>query len=128
MNLRRFFSRFAPTPSGASPEPLVGEADFIHRRHVITVGGLVGSAAAFAADPAGAPIADNAARSLGPVPNVGARADIAVFSADEFGERGTMFEPSQLARGMRHVVVNGVTTLSDGALTGARAGQVLRKR
>ena len=59
---------------------------------------------------------------------VGARADIAVFSEAEFGERGTMFEPNQLARGMHHVVVNGVTTLSDGALTGARAGQVLRKR
>jgi N-acyl-D-aspartate/D-glutamate deacylase len=58
---------------------------------------------------------------------VGARADIAVFSAEEFGERGTTFEPNQLAHGMRHVVVNGVATLSDGALTGARAGQVLRK-
>jgi len=29
---------------------------------------------------------------------------------------------------MHHVVVNGVATLSNGALTGARAGQVLRKR
>ena len=59
---------------------------------------------------------------------VGARADIAVFSEDRFGERGTMFEPNQLAHGMHHVVVNGVATLSNGALTGARAGQVLRKR
>ena len=59
---------------------------------------------------------------------VGARADIAVFSAQDFGERGTTFEPNQLARGMHHVIVNGVATLSDGALTGARAGQVLRKR
>jgi N-acyl-D-aspartate/D-glutamate deacylase len=59
---------------------------------------------------------------------VGARADIAVFSEEKFGERGTMFEPNQLAHGMHHVVVNGVATLSNGALTGARAGQVLRKR
>ena len=59
---------------------------------------------------------------------VGARADIAVFSEDQFGERGTMFEPNQLAHGMHHVVVNGVATLSNGVLTGARAGQVLRKR
>ena len=58
---------------------------------------------------------------------VGARADIAVFSARDFGEAGTTFEPSQLAHGMHHVVVNGVATLSNGALTGARAGQVLRK-
>jgi N-acyl-D-aspartate/D-glutamate deacylase len=59
---------------------------------------------------------------------VGALADIAVFSEDKFGERGTMFEPNQLAHGMHHVVVNGVATLSNGVLTGARAGQVLRKR
>jgi len=58
---------------------------------------------------------------------VGARADVAVFSENEFGERGTMFEPNQLAHGMHHVVVNGVVTLSNGSLTGARAGQVLRK-
>jgi N-acyl-D-amino-acid deacylase len=58
---------------------------------------------------------------------VGARADVAVFSPDKFGERGTMFEPNQLAHGMHHVLVNGVPTLIDGALTGARAGQVLRK-
>jgi N-acyl-D-aspartate/D-glutamate deacylase len=59
---------------------------------------------------------------------VGARADIAVFSAEEFAEAGTTFEPSQLAHGMHHVIVNGVVTLSGGALTGARAGQVIRKR
>src|SRR5262249_30278562 len=58
---------------------------------------------------------------------LGARADVAVFSPEKFGERGTMFEPNQLAQGMHHVLVNGVATLVDGALTGARAGQVLRK-
>ena len=57
----------------------------------------------------------------------GIRADVAVFSEEEFGERGTTFEPNQLAHGMHHVVVNGVATLSAGALTGARAGQVLRR-
>ena len=50
-----------------------------------------------------------------------------VFDPEEFGERGTTFEPNQLAHGMHHVVVNGVATLSAGALTGARAGQVLRQ-
>ena len=59
---------------------------------------------------------------------VGAPADVAVFDAAEFGERGTMFEPNQLARGMRHVVVNGALTLADGAPTGARAGAVIRRR
>jgi N-acyl-D-aspartate/D-glutamate deacylase len=58
----------------------------------------------------------------------GARADIAVFEPETFGERGTIFEPNQIAAGMRHVVVNGVPALADGVLTGQRAGQVLRMR
>ncbi len=57
----------------------------------------------------------------------GAYADICVFDPDKFGERSTTFEPNQLAHGMHHVIVNGVATLCDGALTGARAGHVLRK-
>ena len=58
----------------------------------------------------------------------GARADIAVFDPESFGERGTTFEPNLLASGMKHVVVNGVLTLSDGHLTGQRAGEVLRRK
>ena len=57
----------------------------------------------------------------------GAYADICVFDPANFGERSTTFEPNQLAHGMHHVIVNGVATLCDGALTGARAGHVLRK-
>jgi N-acyl-D-amino-acid deacylase len=57
----------------------------------------------------------------------GAAADIAVFSAEDFGERATTFEPNQLAAGMRHVVVNGKLALHDGALTADRAGQVIRR-
>lgn len=57
---------------------------------------------------------------------IGARADIAVFDPEKFGEAGTLFAPNQVASGMRHVIVNGVPTLSDGQLTGRRAGEVLR--
>lgn len=57
----------------------------------------------------------------------GARADLAIFDRDSFGETGTTFEPNQLAVGMRHVYVNGVSTLHDGVLSGDRAGQVLRR-
>jgi N-acyl-D-amino-acid deacylase len=57
----------------------------------------------------------------------GARADVAVFDPASFGERATTFEPNVLAAGVRHVIVNGVTTLRDGALTGDRAGMVLRR-
>jgi N-acyl-D-aspartate/D-glutamate deacylase len=57
----------------------------------------------------------------------GAWADLAIFDPTTFAERGTTFEPNQLAQGMRHVLVNGVPALRDGALTGQRGGQVLRK-
>jgi N-acyl-D-amino-acid deacylase len=57
----------------------------------------------------------------------GYRADIAVFDAEKFQATATTFEPNQLARGMRHVVVNGVLTLRDGSLTGSRGGQVIRR-
>ena len=57
----------------------------------------------------------------------GARADLAVFDPQAFAERGTVFEPTVLAAGMRHVLVNGVPTLADGELTGDRAGMVLRR-
>jgi len=57
----------------------------------------------------------------------GARADVTVFDGARFAERGTTFEPNQLASGVRHVFVNGVHTLCDGALTGERGGQVLRR-
>jgi N-acyl-D-amino-acid deacylase len=56
-----------------------------------------------------------------------AAADIVVFDGDHFSDRGTTFEPNQLASGISHVIVNGVITLRDGALTGERAGRVLRR-
>jgi N-acyl-D-amino-acid deacylase len=58
----------------------------------------------------------------------GACADIAIFHPDEFGEQGTVFEPNQLAEGMRHVLVNGTFTLKDGKLTGDRPGKIIRRK
>jgi N-acyl-D-aspartate/D-glutamate deacylase len=57
----------------------------------------------------------------------GAWADLAVFDPATFGERGTTFDPNQIATGMVHVLVNGVISLRDGRLTGDRGGQVLRR-
>jgi N-acyl-D-aspartate/D-glutamate deacylase len=59
---------------------------------------------------------------------VGARADIAIFDANAFGERGTTFEPNQLATGMNHVLVNGVPAMLGGARTAQRSGQIVRRR
>jgi len=58
---------------------------------------------------------------------VGAAADVAIFDPGTFGERGTTFEPNQLAHGMRHVIVNGALTLGDGAPTGTRAGAIIKR-
>jgi N-acyl-D-amino-acid deacylase len=57
----------------------------------------------------------------------GSFADVAVFDPARFAERGTTFEPNQLADGVVHVVVNGVQTLRDGRETGERGGRVLRR-
>lgn len=56
----------------------------------------------------------------------GGLADIAVFDPDAFTEVATTYSPNELASGMRHVVVNGVLTLSEGELTGQRAGMAIR--
>ena len=57
----------------------------------------------------------------------GAWADVAVFDPTTFAERGTTFEPNQTAVGMKYVLVNGILTLADGAMTGRRGGAVLRR-
>jgi N-acyl-D-aspartate/D-glutamate deacylase len=58
----------------------------------------------------------------------GARADLAVFDPQAFRDEGTTFDPSRLATGMDTVIVNGAVALSRGELTGARNGEVLRRR
>lgn len=57
----------------------------------------------------------------------GKKADIIVFEPGRIGTTATIRNPNVLATGVRHVVVNGHVTLQDGAMTGARAGQVLRR-
>ena len=57
----------------------------------------------------------------------GACADLAIFDPATFGETGTTFEPSQTAKGMVHVLVNGVVSMRDGRLTPERGGAVLRR-
>lgn len=57
----------------------------------------------------------------------GAFADIAVYDPGVFSDRGSLFQPSQPAVGMVHVLVNGVPTLAAGKPTGIRKGAVLRR-
>ena len=58
----------------------------------------------------------------------GLMADIAVFDPAIIEDRSTFADPHHYAVGMRHVLVNGQVTVSQGAHTGVRAGRVLRGR
>jgi N-acyl-D-amino-acid deacylase len=53
-------------------------------------------------------------------------ADLAIFDPGRVGDRATYEQPHQYAVGMRHVLVNGVPVLRDGAHTGAKPGRAVR--
>jgi dihydroorotase/N-acyl-D-amino-acid deacylase len=57
---------------------------------------------------------------------VGAYADVAVLDLDRVDDPAEFSDPHQYATGARHVFVNGVAVLFDGAMTGARPGRTLR--
>lgn len=58
----------------------------------------------------------------------GMKADVAIFDAATIADKATFDAPQQFAVGMRHVLVNGQAVLSDGEMTAARPGQVVRGR
>jgi N-acyl-D-amino-acid deacylase len=56
----------------------------------------------------------------------GSFADVVVFDPDSIMDHATFERPHQLATGVRHVFVNGVQVVRDGAHTGAKPGRVVR--
>lgn len=56
----------------------------------------------------------------------GWRADLVVLDPQRVGDRATYRSPRRPAAGILHVIVGGAMVLRDGALTGIRAGVVLR--
>lgn len=58
---------------------------------------------------------------------VGMHADLTVFDTATIADRATFEEPGLRSLGIRHVLVNGRVALRDGASTGIRAGQTLRR-
>ena len=56
---------------------------------------------------------------------VGMAADLAVFDPATITDRATYENPTLPPDGMRHVLVNGVVALKDGAATGAKGGRAL---
>jgi N-acyl-D-amino-acid deacylase len=57
---------------------------------------------------------------------LGLWADVVVFDPATITDRSTFADPNQLAVGMRWVLVNGVPVISEGQMTGAKPGRVLR--
>ncbi len=58
----------------------------------------------------------------------GAWADIVIFDENEIADKGTIADPAQDPVGIAAVLVNGEIVLENGRHTGARPGQVLRRK
>jgi N-acyl-D-aspartate/D-glutamate deacylase len=58
---------------------------------------------------------------------VGNIADITVFDANTITDNSKFTDPHHYPSGIKYVLVNGVITIEDGAMTNNRAGQLLRK-
>lgn len=58
---------------------------------------------------------------------VGAHADIVVFDLEKVGDAATFEAPHQYSKGFDEVIVNGVSVISTGELTGERSGGPLRR-
>jgi N-acyl-D-aspartate/D-glutamate deacylase len=56
----------------------------------------------------------------------GMYADVMVFDPNTIIDRATYEKPHQLSVGMKYVIVNGVAVVSDGKVTGAKPGKVVR--
>jgi N-acyl-D-amino-acid deacylase len=56
----------------------------------------------------------------------GYAADLVVFDPETVADTATYEAPHQLARGVPHIIVNGVPVILDGRPTGARPGKALR--
>ncbi|XUU60551.1 N-acyl-D-amino-acid deacylase family protein [Erythrobacter sp. HA6-11] len=55
-------------------------------------------------------------------------ADIVIFDPDTFAPRADYQRPRELSAGVRHLLVNGVSLITDGEYTGALPGKPLLKR
>jgi len=58
----------------------------------------------------------------------GMKADIVIFDPATVADRATYVAPHVIAAGVREVIVNGVSVVHEGAVTGAKPGRALRHR
>jgi N-acyl-D-aspartate/D-glutamate deacylase len=92
-------------------------AEYVVARRVLTLREFIERSTALTADTFG--IVDRG--RLRP----GAFADIVVFDPDSYAANATYERPTELAAGVRAVIVNGVPAVDNGALTGAAPGRGL---
>ncbi len=59
---------------------------------------------------------------------IGYKADMVLFGPEKISDKATYENPYQYSEGIEHVLVNGVSVLSEGKLTGEMGGRVLRKK
>jgi len=93
--------------------------EYVVRRRVLTLREFIERSTSLTADTFG--IADRGRL------RAGAFADVVVFDPATYAERSTYEQPTELAVGVRAVVVNGVLAVENGALTGAAPGRGLAK-
>src|SRR5204863_7981736 len=56
----------------------------------------------------------------------GMYADVMIFDTNTIMDRPTYEKPHQLSVGVKYVLVNGVAVVSDGKVTGAKPGRIVR--
>jgi N-acyl-D-amino-acid deacylase len=56
----------------------------------------------------------------------GFKADITIFDVSKVRDRSTFTDPTHYSEGIQHVLVNGQAVVSNGAITDARPGQIVR--
>lgn len=105
-----------PRAFGSFPRIL---CHYVRARNVITLPDAVRKFSALPAARVG--LADRG------VIKAGMFADLTIFEEATVCDRATFEKPVQTATGIRHVLVNGVPVVRDGAVTGARPGRGLRR-
>ena len=92
---------------------------YVREKHVLTLEDAIRKMSSFPAQRMG--IEDRG------ILRAGLKADIVVFDPATIIDKATFEKPHQYAEGVLAVIVNGRLTLSDGQMTGERAGRALRR-
>ncbi|MEO5895538.1 MAG: D-aminoacylase [Vicinamibacterales bacterium] len=91
---------------------------YVREQHVLTLEEAIRKMTSMSADQIGQ-------KDRGRI-RAGAFADITVFNANIIADRATFENPHQFSVGIRHVIVNGVPVIRNGALTGEKPGRALK--